>query len=54
MNKDITKDAYFYMRISATQKQILKDMALRKNMTMTQYMWHLITKDKENINVNID
>lgn len=41
---------YFYMRISKDQKKMMKEMSAKKNMTMTQYVWHLITKDTETQN----
>jgi len=44
MNKKVD---YFYMRISIDQKKLIRELAGRKNMSMTQYIWHLITKDKE-------
>jgi len=36
------------MRISKAQKELVKKLAKEKSMSMTQYVWHLITKDKEN------
>lgn len=41
------KDKYFYMRISKEQKSLLLELANRKNMSMSQYIWHLIIYDKE-------
>ena len=40
---------YFYMRLTKEQKLIIKELASIKNMTMSQYIWHLIIKDKERL-----
>ncbi len=46
------KISYFYMRLSFNQKELLRDLAKKKNMTMAQYVWHLVTKDMEDKNAN--
>lgn len=44
MNK---KTDYFYMRMSSSQKEEIRLLAKNRDMSMTQYIWYLITKDKE-------
>jgi len=41
------KSDYFYMRLSSEKKEIVRELAADKNMSMTQYIWYLITKDRE-------
>lgn len=41
------KTEHFYMRIRPEQKAELRELADKKDMSMSGYIWHLITKDKE-------
>ena len=41
------KKEYFYMRITKGQKATLREKSSKKDMTMTQYIWFLITNDEE-------
>jgi len=41
------KKEYFYMRITNGQKKILRDKSSHRDMSMTQYIWFLITNDEE-------
>jgi hypothetical protein len=43
------KTNYFHMRMSNKQKMQLKEQAEDVAMTMTQYVWYLIIKDKEDV-----
>lgn len=43
----MAKTTYFYMRLSVEQKELLMDLSSEKQMTMTEYIWHLIAKDRE-------
>ena len=41
------KQNYLYMRLTQNQKQDIQCLANAMDMTMSQYIWYLITKDKE-------
>lgn len=46
MNKN--KTDYFYMRMNTGQKEEIRSLSNDLNMSMSQYVWYLVTKDKEN------
>ena len=41
------KEEVLVIRLSSEQKQIIKEMAKVKHMTMTNLVWHLVLLEKE-------
>lgn len=39
------KTEYFYMKVTAEQKAIIREQAKESNMNMSEYVWFLVTMD---------